>query len=102
MGTLKIDTLGTIFSIQTKEDSEYLENLLSYYKQMVKQVEDSANLNHPLKISILAGIMLCDELYKEKCKNHNNTDKAVNHLELSEAERITIDMINNIDRILSN
>lgn len=103
MGTLKIDTLGTNFTIQAKEDSEYLENLFSYYKQMIKQVEESAKLNEPLKISILAGIMLCDELYKEKCKNHNNQDyDAINHFELSEAEKITLEMINNIDKVLTN
>ena len=70
MGTLKIDDLNTNFTIQAKEDDEYLQNLLSYYKQMLIQVETGTLLNDNLKISILAGIMLCDELYKEKCKNH--------------------------------
>lgn len=103
MGTLKIDALNTNFTIQAKEDDEYLQNLLSYYKQMLKQVETGTLLNDNLKISILAGIMLCDELYKEKCKNHSNTDdfNAVSQFELSEAERITVKMIEDIDRILA-
>ncbi|NLM01483.1 MAG: cell division protein ZapA [Treponema sp.] len=101
MGTLKIDALGTNFTIQAKEDDEYLENLLSYYKQMVKQIENSTSLKDTLKTSILAGIVLCDELYKEKCKTQNsNENYNLNKLELSEVERLTMKMIDNIDKVL--
>lgn len=100
MGTLQIDVLGTSFAIQAKEKDEYLETLLKYYKQMVRQVETSADLKDPLKVSILAGIMLCDELYKEKVKNQKNPVKPQYSEELQEAERITLKMIKNIDKVL--
>lgn len=100
MGTLQIDVLGTSFAIQAKEDDAYLETLLKYYKQMVRQVELSADLKDPLKASVLAGIMLCDELYKEKLKLQKNLTKPQYTEDLQEAERITIRMINNIDKVL--
>ena len=69
MATLQIDTLGTSFAIQAKEDEEYLVKLLNYYKKIVTQVECESGLKDPLKVSIIAGIMICDELCKEKQKS---------------------------------
>ena len=66
MGTLQIDILGTTFTINAKEDSDYLNQLLIYYKQILKQIDLYAETQEPIQTAILAGIMLCDELYKEK------------------------------------
>ena len=68
MATLQIDTLGTSFAIQANENEEYLEKLLNYYRRIVSQVESESGLKDPLKTSIIAGIMICDELCKEKQK----------------------------------
>ena len=66
MGKLKIDLLNTSFTIQANEDSEYLDKLYGYYKRIIEDVKQIDSVKTPLQISILAGIMLCDELYKEK------------------------------------
>lgn len=102
MGTLKIDALGTSFTIQAKEDSEYLQNLLSYYKQVARQVEAGANLKNNLKNSILTGIMLCDELYKEKLKNAKLSSQGsnVDLNQISEAEKITLKLIDDLDKVI--
>jgi cell division protein ZapA (FtsZ GTPase activity inhibitor) len=97
MGTLQINTLGTSFEIQAKEDDAYLKNLLSYFNQVSNQIEASTELRDPLKIAILSGIMICDELYKEKKKNAENIDKKE---DLFEAERLTLQMIEKITRVL--
>ena len=97
MGTLQINTLGTSFEIQAKEDDAYLKNLLSYFNQISNQIEASTELQDPLKIAILSGIMICDELYKEKKKNADNIDKKE---DLFEAERLTLQMIEKITRVL--
>ena len=68
MGLLQINVLGSSFAIQAKEDDEYLKKLLSYYKQIIAEIEKSDNLNDPKQTAILAGILLGDELYKEKEK----------------------------------
>ena len=97
MGTLQINTLGTSFEIQAKEDDAYLKNLLSYFNKISGQIEASTELRDPLKIAILSGIMICDELYKEKKKNTENIDKKE---DLFEAERLTLQMIEKITRVL--
>lgn len=97
MGTLQINTLGTSFEIQAKEDEAYLKNLLSYFNQVSNQIEASTELKDPIKIAVLSGIMICDELYKEKKKNAENIDKKE---DLFEAERLTLQMIEKITRVL--
>ena len=97
MGKLQINTLGTSFEIQAKEDDAYLKNLLSYFNQISNQVEATTELRDPLKIAILSGILISDELYKEKKKNTDNIDKKE---DLFEAERLTLQIIEKIDRVL--
>ena len=62
MGKLKVDLLGTSFTIQANEETEYLEKLLGYYKRITDDVQKIDTVKTPLQISILSGIMLCDEL----------------------------------------
>jgi cell division protein ZapA len=99
MGTLQLNILGTSFAIQAKEDSVYLQTLLDYYEDMVDQVSDTAKLKDSLKTAILAGIMITDELMKERKKNQNNLIKE-NQKELFEAEKLTLKMIETIDKVL--
>lgn len=66
MGTLSINTLGTAFTIQAGEDTEYLAKLLGYFERISNQIKDSGILKDNTQIAIMSGIMLCDELYKEK------------------------------------
>ena len=99
MGKLVIDVLGTSFSAQADEDDEYLEKLSSYYNEITSTIKKSTNLQDPMKISILAGITLVDELYKEKQKNFilsSNLDNS----ELRQAEIITQSLIEKIDGVL--
>ena len=99
MGTLQINTLGTSFAIESKEDSSYLQNLLAYFNQVSNSIENSTELKDPIKIAILTGIMLSDELYKEKKKNATAQSNEKEQ-ELFEAERITLKMINEINKVL--
>lgn len=104
MGTLQIDTLGVSFAIQAQEDPQYLENLLSYFNKITDQVKANTGLQDPLKCSILSGLMICDELYREKKANAENTKKpaaeSIPADELSEAERLTLNMISQIDQVI--
>ncbi len=90
MGRLQVNILGTSFSVQAREDDEYLKKLLSYYKEITDTIQRTGNLQDPMQISILAGITLVDELYKEKGKNADDI----------EAEKITNDMILRITEVL--
>ena len=72
--------------------------LLNYYRRIVSQVESESGLKDSLKISIIAGIMICDELCKEKQKLQY-TNQTINRQDLDEAEKITLRMIDNLNKV---
>ncbi|MBQ8211990.1 MAG: cell division protein ZapA [Treponema sp.] len=101
MGKLKVDLLGTSFTIQANEETEYLEKLLGYYKRITDDVQKIDTVKTPLQISILSGIMLCDELYKEKTnKLSSELNNQSDNSSTSELEKRTIDMIEKINKVL--
>lgn len=101
MGKLQINILGTSFSIKASEDDEYLNKLSGYYTKLVDEIQKSGMLKSGLDISILAGIMLCDELYKEKAKNSvSNTNQGQDTREIQKAQILTQKMINQLDSVL--
>jgi len=109
MGSLQIDVFNSPFVIQVNEDDEYLQKLLWYYKKIIERIQRNGTLKNPVQISALAGIMLCDELYKEKSKSQlAKNENAENSAEFSdpkedeEAERLTKTMIEKIDKALES
>ncbi|WP_318664557.1 cell division protein ZapA [Treponema sp.] len=102
MGLLQINVLGSSFAIQAKEDDEYLNRLLNYYKQITSEIQKTDNLKDPKQTAILAGILLCDELYKEKEKNAK-LNKQISSKESSDdgdINRIAGDLISKIEKVL--
>ena len=103
MAKLHIDTLGTSFTIQANGDDEYLKKLLTYYNKVAEEAQKITSLKTPLQTAILAGIMLCDEVYKDKqnkiAMEAGQIDPDV-ILESNEIERHTLDMIEKIGKVL--
>jgi cell division protein ZapA len=79
-----------------------MQFLLENYKKMVDLVESGAgsSLRDPLQLSIMSGIMLCDELYKEKKRGEKVRNDATDVGELVEAERLTLNLIEKLDKAL--
>ena len=106
MGRLKIEMLGTSFTIQANEDNQYLEKLLGYYKRITDDVKRIDSIKSPLQVAILSGIMICDELYKEKqnkiaLENGESVAQiSENSIDSDEIQRITLEMIKKIDKVL--
>jgi Cell division protein ZapA. len=96
-GNLQIDLLGASFSIQADEKPEYLNALYTHYKKTTQQIESSSDVKDPIKIAIIAGILLADELYKEKMKR--SPDQTVS-IDLAEAEKLALGMISRIDQVV--
>ncbi|MFA6507580.1 MAG: cell division protein ZapA [Treponemataceae bacterium] len=89
---LRIDLLGTSFSIKSDQDQAYLRKLLDRYKQVVENTRKGIGLQDPLKIAILAGIVLCDEIDKNR--------QQTGLFDGAESERITMDLIARIDEVI--
>ena len=105
MGQLKIDLLGINFTIQAENgNNEYLEKQLGYYDRIVSDVQASG-VRNTLQVAILAGINLCDELYREKenkiAMEHGvSTIKSENSIDNAEIERLTKEMIKSLNKVL--
>ncbi len=95
-GSLQIDLLGASFAIQADASPEYLSQVYAKYRATVAHIEKAASVKDPLKIAILAGILLADENTKEKSLHRDSPDKN----ELAEAERLAMGMISRIDQVL--
>ena len=92
--TLRIDILGTVITISTDEEQGYLDKLLDKYRAAVENVEKISGLNDPLKIAILTGFLLCDDLDKKASSKENKFEKG-------KAEQLTLGMISRIDEVLA-
>ncbi|MBQ3799253.1 MAG: cell division protein ZapA [Treponema sp.] len=101
MGKLQIDILGTSFAVQAPEDDTYLKKLFSYYSEIINTIQRTSKIKDNLEISIMAGITLVDELYKEKQRNASYS-KALNNSNDAEADRLTAEMIQKIDKALAD
>ncbi len=99
MGRLKIDLLGSHFSVSAGEDDEYLKKLFDYYSEIVKAIQSTQNIKDPLKTSIMAGVSLVDELYKEKQKSQSYK-RAMEECGDPEADKIAMELIEKIDGVL--
>jgi len=82
MTNMKIELLGTSFNIETNAEPEYLNEVLDFYNIKIEEVKNSVNTSDPIKIAILAGILVVDEYFKETQilkskikKEHNNEDE---------------------------
>ena len=92
---LRIDIFGTDFSISTDEAPEYLDKLLNKYRQNLENVKQRTGLTDPLKIAILTGFLLCDDLEKAGATKFEREKK-----DEEEVERLTLGIIARLDGIV--
>ncbi len=93
---MKINLLGTNFTLESDENPEYLESVTQYFSKKIDEIKSTVDTEDPIKLAILAGILVVDELYKYK----SSTQEPKNTTELEEAERITLALIDKLDSSL--
>ena len=91
---MRIELLGTSFTIQTDQDPEYLARLIEYVRTKVTEVSASVTTTEPLKLSILSAILLADELFK--AREFGATPRGA-----AEAEQIASRILSLLDDTLS-
>ncbi|MBN2736781.1 MAG: cell division protein ZapA [Spirochaetales bacterium] len=96
---IRINLLGTSFTIQSGEDNFYLNQVIDSYKRRIQHIENTSKIKDPLKLAILTGLNLMDELYKEKEKSRQPFNGNPDHIKL---EEITERMISKIDETLAS
>ena len=93
---LNIDILGSSFTIRSSEDPDYLEQVVWYLENKVRETQKKIPVNDPLKIAILSGFFLVDELMKERIKK--GLPFSITAQDADEIGKITEDLIELIDR----
>jgi cell division protein ZapA (FtsZ GTPase activity inhibitor) len=73
---MRIELLGTSFSVKTDEDEEYLREVVALFARKVSEVQRNVPTSDPLKISILAGVLLSDEFLKLRGATRGETIEA--------------------------
>ena len=111
---LHIDILGTELTISTDEDQDYLDALLSKYRQTIENVKLKTGLKDPLKIAVLTGFLLCDDLekagtpdglYESKIRmgpNFQGTSTDDKNQDQGEAERLALSLISRLDELVTD
>ncbi len=59
---IEITLLNTKMRIRTSEDKDHLSAVIRQYKEMLKTVEDKMKISDPLKLALIAGLFVTDEL----------------------------------------
>jgi len=100
---LLINVLGTSFSITAGEDPAYLDEVLAQYQVAVANTQGISGMKDPLKIAILTGFLLCDEINKIKMQIEEEQAKAEQQQtsEVQELNRLTRDIITRIDQVFN-
>lgn len=88
---MRIELLGTSFSVQTDEDPEYFREVVEHFRSKVTEIQRSVSTTDPLKVAILAGILAADDYMK--LTGATRRDDA-------EARRITDTLISELDAAL--
>jgi cell division protein ZapA (FtsZ GTPase activity inhibitor) len=95
---LKVQLLGSAFTIQSDETREHVEDVLEYYQTRVAEVLERNPGTDPVKIALLAGLNVADELLRLK-KSGRPLDAASEGTS-SEIDTITRHLIDTIDTAL--
>jgi len=61
---MHIEILGQSFSIKTDDSPEYIQNLVDELKQRYARISSRMNVADPLRVAILAGLFLLDDVKK--------------------------------------
>jgi mannose-6-phosphate isomerase len=97
---LRIEVLGSSLTVSAEESLDYLQSLLGNYKKILQDTQKSTGLKDPLKIAILTGFLLCDEL--EKARQEKPKEDVQEHPDSREAEKLTMKLISRLDDILES
>jgi cell division protein ZapA (FtsZ GTPase activity inhibitor) len=63
---IKVELLGTTFHVESAEEGDYLRSVVTYLQDKVNEVRGQSPVADPIKVALLAGLNLVDELFKAR------------------------------------
>ena len=61
---IEVEIFGQTFTVNSEDDDQYVRKLASFVDQRMRQITGSANVTVPLRVAIMAGLSIADELLK--------------------------------------
>ncbi len=86
--SVEVSFLGSTFTIQSRYDPRYLDEVISCLKEKIREIQASSGAKDPLKIALLAALNVVDELLRKRDEDSR------------EIEQLTERLIERIDRSL--
>ncbi|HZS33872.1 MAG TPA: cell division protein ZapA [Methylomirabilota bacterium] len=65
-GRAEVEILGQRLSVRGRGTPEYIRELAAYLNGRVEGVQEQGRLQDPLRLSLLAGLHLADELFRSR------------------------------------
>lgn len=95
--TFQINLLGTSIDIRSDSSEEYLQKVLTHLRHKVEVIKEHIGIKDSLKIAILAGFLLVDDLMNERSERANLP--TLSHQEAQDIEKITLELLDNLKEI---
>lgn len=96
-GHLTVNLLGTSFELEADQKDEYLQALYGYYISAIEKARATANVEDPLKLAIVAGLLLSDEVFKARA---DGSEKTIEPDAFMAMEHTAMKMIAKIDDVM--
>ena len=61
---IEVEIFGQTFTVNSEDDDQYVRKLASFVDKRMRQITGSANVTVPLRVAIMAGLSIADELLK--------------------------------------
>jgi cell division protein ZapA len=65
-GRADVEILGQRLSVRGRGTPEYIQELAEYLNGRIETIRDQARVFDPLRLSLLAGLHVVDELYRSR------------------------------------
>ncbi len=95
LNSFNVDLIGPTFAIHTDESMDYMQSLVSRLRDRIASIRSATKVSDPLKLTILLGITLMDELVRERAKGGEDKLEALRDEELT---AVTARLIADLDR----
>jgi hypothetical protein len=98
---LRVELLGTSFTVQSDEDADHLARVSACLRAKVEEVRSRYTLASPLTIALLAALNIADDLVRER-EGRVAGGPAAPLTDGDEAEAIAAGLIERIDEELAS
>jgi cell division protein ZapA (FtsZ GTPase activity inhibitor) len=74
-GRAEIEILGQRITVRGQGEPEYIRELAAYLDGRIRTVRDQARVYDPVRLSLLAGLHIADELFRSRAREAALTDR---------------------------